>query len=196
MILGKSKYDYVVVGLGNPGAPYQNTRHNAGFMAVDRLLESYKPLKEKERFKAQTFDTIIEGKKVLVIKPLTFMNLSGEAVGRAMRFYKIPAEKLIVLFDDISLPLGKIRVRPSGSCGGHNGMRNIADILSTEKIARVKIGVGDKPNPEYDLTKWVLAVLNDQEKEQLSAALDNAVGAIKTIITKDIQTAQSHFNGA
>ncbi len=196
MIFNKSKFDYLVVGLGNPGAPYRNTRHNAGFMAVDRLLESYPPLKEKERFKAQTFETVIEGKNVLVIKPLTFMNLSGEAVRKAMSFYKIPPQKLIVLFDDISLPLGKIRVRPSGSCGGHNGMRNISELLCTENIARIKIGVGDKPHPEYDLTKWVLAVLTQEEKSQLSAALNNAVGAVKTIITKDIQTAQSMFNGA
>lgn len=196
MIFNKSKFDYVIAGLGNPGAPYQNTRHNAGFMAVDRLLESYKPLKEKQRFKAQTYECVIEGKKVLVIKPLTFMNLSGEAVARTLRFYKIPAEKLIVMFDDISLPLGKIRVRPSGSCGGHNGMRNIAQMLGTEKIIRIKIGVGDKPHPQYDLTKWVLAVLNDDEKAKLSPSLDTAVNAAKTIITKDVNTAQSLFNGA
>ncbi|MBQ0111129.1 MAG: aminoacyl-tRNA hydrolase [Oscillospiraceae bacterium] len=196
MLFNKSKFDYIVAGLGNPGVPYQNTRHNAGFMAVDRLLADCPPTKEKERFKAQTYETVIEGKNVLVIKPLTFMNLSGEAVCAAMRFYKIPTDKLIVLFDDISLPIGRVRVRPSGSCGGHNGMRNIGDMLSTEQIVRVKIGVGEKPNPQYDLTKWVLAKFTDDEKELLSPALDKAAAAVKTIIKKDVETARSLFNGA
>ena len=152
-----SNFDYMIVGLGNPGKQYESTRHNAGFICLDLLAEKYSISVKKLKFKSLLGEGRIEGKRCLLLKPQTFMNLSGEAVRDAAEFYKIPPENIIVIYDDISLDPGKLRIRRKGSDGGHNGMKNILYHLKSDGFPRIKVGVGAKPNPEYDLADWVLS---------------------------------------
>ncbi len=189
-----SVYDYLVVGLGNPGKEYENTRHNVGFRVADILAENNAVTPFKQKQNALICDCKIGGKRILLCKPLTFMNLSGQAVGPISKFYKIPKENVIIMFDDISLPVGKIRVRAKGTHGGHNGMKNISEIMSTNEIKRVKIGVGEKPHPDYDLKDWVLGSFTKQENEDIAPALKKAADAVKEIICADIQSAMNKFN--
>ena len=150
--------EFVIVGLGNPGAKYETTRHNTGFMFMDVLADKYDVKLKKIQFKAVTGQTEINGHKCLLVKPQTFMNNSGESVREIVSFYKIPPEKIIVVFDDISLPCGKLRIRRKGSDGGHNGIKSIIYQINSDAFPRIKLGVGEKPHPDYDLADWVLFV--------------------------------------
>lgn len=188
------KYEYVIVGLGNPGAKYDETRHNAGFRCVDRLIKELNTGNEKSKFQSLIYDGEINGHKVLFVKPQTFMNNSGSAVSEAMRFYKIPIESLIVISDDITINAGRLRIRANGSHGGHRGLRDIIELLGSDGFARVKIGVGQKPHPDYDIVDWVLGKPSAEDKEKISEAEISAAEAVKTIITADIGKAMNKYN--
>ena len=182
---------FLVVGLGNPGRKYEHTRHNVGFDVVDILSQKYDIPLRKSRCKAITGEGVIAGQKVALALPQTYMNLSGEAVGEAARFYKIPADHVIVISDDIALPLGKIRVRGSGSAGGHNGLKNIIAHLGTDKFPRVKVGVGA---PEHDIVDWVIGSFSAQERKVIDGLLDRVIDAAECIISRGVTEAQNKFN--
>lgn len=186
--------EYIVVGLGNPGRQYENTRHNAGFIALDKLADKYNCNVSKMKYKALIGDCTIAGKRTLLMKPQTFMNLSGEAVVQAMSFYKIPPENVIVLFDDISLDVGRMRIRRKGSDGGQKGMRSIIELSGSSLFPRVKIGIGEKPNPNWQLADWVLSRFTASEREALDKVTDNACGAVEYIIAGNIDKAMADFN--
>lgn len=187
-------FDYLVVGLGNPGKQYETTRHNAGFICLDMLAEKYNVKVNRLKFKSLMGEVRIGGARCLLLKPQTFMNLSGEAVRDAVEFYKIPPERIIVIFDDISLPPGKLRIRRKGSAGTHNGMKNIIYHLKTDMIPRIKIGVGERPDPEYDLADWVLSRFTKKEAEEIKKAAENAIGAVELMVKGQIDKAMSDFN--
>ena len=187
--------EWILVCLGNYGQKYENTRHNIGFMAADRLVEKRSLKCNRLRFRALTEVIDFGGARVLLMKPQTYMNLSGEAIGEAARFYKIPADHVVVISDDISLPLGKIRVRASGSAGGHNGLKNIIAHLGTDAFPRVKVGVGAPENPEHDIIDWVVGNFSAQEKKIIDEALDRALAAAECIIEKNVTEAQNRYNG-
>lgn len=196
MLFGKKSgaYDYIIAGLGNPGAKYEMTRHNAGFLAIDMLAMKQNKEIKRLKFHALTCDAEIEGKKCLLMKPQTFMNNSGEAIGEAAKFYKIPPQNIIVLSDDISLDVGKIRIRRKGSAGGHNGLKSIIAHLGSEDFPRVKIGVGKKPNAYMDLADWVLGRFPKELEPQLKEALENADGAISLIVQDKFDCAMNLYN--
>ena len=187
-------FDYLIVGLGNPGMTYENTRHNAGYMALDAFLKKHGIALKKHKFESLYGDAVISGKRLLIQKPETFMNNSGRAVAAISRFYKIPADRIIVLFDDISLPVGNIRIRRKGSAGGHNGIKDIIEILGTEDIMRIKIGVGEKPNPDYDLKDWVLGKIPKSDEEAFGAACEHAAAAIDEIFSRGIDSAMNKYS--
>ncbi len=187
--------EYIIAGLGNPGAQYENTRHNAGFMIVDTLAAKYSFEIKRLKFKSLTADVMIAGKRCIVMKPSTFMNNSGEAIVEAMNFYKIPIENVIICYDDISLEPGKIRIRRKGSDGGHNGIKSIIYLAGSQDFPRVKIGVGQKPSKEYDLASWVLGNLPSEDIPKLKEAADNACIAVENILKGDIDKAMNLFNG-
>ena len=195
MIFKSSTYDFLVVGLGNPGLQYENTRHNAGFMAVDRIAEKNGGEFNKHKFESVFGECRIGDNRVLVLKPQTYMNLSGKAVVAAAAFYKIPVDKIIVLFDDITLPVGKLRMRRKGSHGGHNGIKDIIELLGTDDIMRVKIGVGERPDPQSDLKDWVLGKIPKEQKDNFDKALDKASKAVEEIIKRGIDSAMNKYNG-
>lgn len=185
---------YIIAGLGNPGTEYENTRHNAGFMAIDTLAEDLKEDVKRLKFKSLYCDTVIEGKRCILLKPTTFMNNSGEAVREAMEFYKLSPEKLIVLYDDITLPVGNLRIRTKGSAGGHNGMKSIIYLIDSDNFTRVRIGIGEKPHPDFPLADWVLSRFKKEEGEALELSLTNAAAAIKLIVAGDINKAMNKYN--
>ncbi len=187
-------FDYMIVGLGNPGKQYEITRHNAGFICLDLMAEKFGIKITKLKFKSLLGDGRIEGKRCLLLKPQTFMNLSGEAVRDAAEFYKIPPENIIVIFDDISLDPGKLRIRRKGSDGGHNGMKNIIYHIKNDNIPRIKVGVGAKPNPEYDLADWVLSRFTKDEAKLIKEAAENAMGAVELMVQDKIDMAMSRYN--
>lgn len=193
-----SKYsgpiEYIIVGLGNPGKEYENTRHNVGFMAVDMLAEKYGCRIDKLKFKSLCCDTVINSKRVLIMKPSTYMNLSGQAVTEAMQFYKIPIENVLVISDDISLDVGKLRCRRKGSDGGHNGLKNIIYLTGQNTFPRIKLGVGKKPNPEYNLADWVLSRFTDKELSELKNSLSAAVDAAELILQGKMDEAMNRHN--
>ncbi|MBQ4349083.1 MAG: aminoacyl-tRNA hydrolase [Clostridia bacterium] len=189
-----SNFDYMIVGLGNPGKQYESTRHNAGFICLDLLAEKYSISIKKLKFKSLLGEGRIEGKRCLLLKPQTFMNLSGEAVRDAAEFYKIPPENIIVIYDDISLDPGKLRIRRKGSDGGHNGMKNILYHLKSDGFPRIKVGVGAKPNPEYDLADWVLSRFTSNEAKLIKQAAEKAVGAVEYMVCGNIDKAMSDYN--
>ena len=190
----KSTYDWLIVGLGNPGLQYEKTRHNVGFMAADLFAESEKFGFGKNKMDAVLGECKIKDLRILVIKPQTYMNNSGKAVTKIASFYKIPTDRIIVMHDDISLPVGKIRMRRKGSDGGQRGMRDIIELLGTDNIPRIKIGVGAKPHPDYDLKDWVLGKFPDSDKENLETALKNSVLALKEIFARGIDSAMNKYN--
>ena len=185
---------WLLVGLGNPGSKYESTRHNMGFLAVDKLAEVEHFKFNKLRFKAWTATAELGDEKVLVMKPQTYMNLSGEAVGEAARFYKIPPEHVLVISDDISLPLGKLRIRANGSAGGHNGLKNIIQHLGSDQFPRIKVGVGMPENADYDIADWVTGRPMGAEQKPLMEALDRAVAAVPVLIRDGVEKAQNKFN--
>lgn len=194
MIFKKPTYDFLVVGLGNPGLQYEKTRHNVGFMSADLLMKKAGGEFTKHKMDAHFGECEIGKKRILVMKPQTFMNNSGTAVSAVSKFYKIPADKIIIISDDISLDVGKIRIRRKGSHGGHNGLKDIFQLLGTDSIMRVKIGVGAKPHPDYDLADWVLGKFPKEDEENLSTALDNSVKAIEEIIKRGIDSAMNKYS--
>ena len=185
---------YCIVGLGNPGREYAETKHNVGFCVIDKLAEKYEIKVEKYKNKALIGDGMIRDKRVLLVKPQTFMNLSGDAVRKAADFYKVPPERIIVLFDDISLAPGRLRIRKTGSAGGHNGIKSIIGNIGQD-FPRVKIGVGEKPRPEYDLADWVLSRLTQAEKKAVEARYDDICGALELMMKGQFDTAMSRYNG-
>ena len=188
--------EWILACLGNYGQKYENTRHNIGFMAADRLVEKRELRCNRLRFRALTEVIDFGGARVLLMKPQTYMNLSGEAVGEAARFYKIAPDHVVVISDDISLPLGRIRVRAGGSAGGHNGLKNIIAHLGTDAFPRVKVGVGAPENPEHDIVDWVVGSFSAPEKKVIDEALDKALAAAECIIEKSVAEAQNRYNGA
>ena len=185
---------HLVVGLGNPGDKYTFTRHNTGFLALDFIAEKCGVKVDRVRFKSLCADTRIGEHRVLLMKPQTFMNLSGDAVRKAADFYKVPPERIIVLFDDISLAPGRLRIRKTGSAGGHNGIKSIIGNIGQD-FPRVKIGVGEKPRPEYDLADWVLSRLTQAEKKAVEARYDDICGALELMMKGQFDTAMSRYNG-
>ncbi len=189
----KQKIDYVIVGLGNPGDKYKNTRHNAGFIAIDHIIKEHNVSNKKVKFKSEIFEATLENQRVLLVKPQTYMNLSGDAVIQLANFYKIPAEKFIVIVDDISLPVGKIRIRRKGSAGGHNGLKDIIFKTGTEQFTRIKIGVGAKPE-KWDLADWVLSDFTSSERPLLDNAMQKAHSALSLIVNDKIDDAMNKLN--
>ena len=185
---------WLLVFLGNPGPKYECTRHNAGFMAADALAKKLGVSINRARFKALTASAEINGEKVLLMKPQTYMNLSGEAVGEAARFYKILPEHVIVVSDEVSLPLGRLRVRMKGSAGGHNGLKSIIASLGSDNFPRVRIGVGAPPHPDYDMADWVLSVFRNQDLEDMLSAADKAAEAVITYVTDGPERTMNRFN--
>lgn len=190
----KSTYDWLVVGLGNPGLQYENTRHNAGFMALDSMAEDLSFQFNKNKYEALLGECRIGNNRILVIKPQTFMNNSGKAVQKIASFYKIPSDKIIVLHDDISFDIGVIRARRKGSDGGQKGLRDIIELLGTEEIIRIKIGVGKKPSGQTDAVNWVLGKIPKEETENFEKALERAVKTVKEIILRGIDSAMNKYN--
>ena len=195
-MFGAKSENWLIVGLGNPGREYQNTRHNTGFRALDILAEKLGCKIDKAKFQGLYGQTLYDGRKLFLLKPQTFMNLSGRAVLQLSAYFSIPPERIIVLFDDISLPPGRLRIRADGSAGGHNGIKSIIAELGSQEFPRVKIGVGAKPNPEYDLAAWVLSAFSAKEEKDLSFALQNAADAALAIIDKGVPEAANRFNGS
>ncbi len=189
-----SVYDMLLVGLGNPGEQYQNTRHNAGFQVIDAFCKKHSVSLTKNKYKALFGEVTVQGKRVLVAKPQTFMNLSGEAVSAIVNFYKIPKSSILIVSDDISLAPGKLRIRTKGSAGGQNGLKNIIEHLSTDEFARIKMGVGDRPSRDSDLANWVLGRMNEEEKKLFDEAKENAVKAIETILRDGVDSAMNRYN--
>lgn len=189
-----SSVEFLIVGLGNPGAKYAGTRHNAGFDALDWAARRWGIRVDRARFDALTGTGEAAGHKVLLLKPQTFMNLSGQAVGKAAAFYKVPARNVIVLFDDISLAPGRLRLRKEGSAGGHNGVKSIISQIGQE-FPRVKIGVGAKPHPEYDLADWVLSRFTPDERKAMEARYDDVADALEMMMKGQFEAAQSRYNG-
>lgn len=190
----KGKIEYIIVGLGNFGIEYNETRHNAGFMAVDRLSKKNSFDISRVKFKSKTGETLISGKRCLVLKPTTYMNNSGEAVAEAMNFYKIPIENVIVIYDDISLEPGKLRIRRKGSDGGHNGIKSIIALTGSDEFPRIKIGIGKKPNPNYNLADWVLSKFSEEDKKALEPVLEKAVDSLSFIVEGNIDKAMNLYN--
>ena len=177
---------HLVVGLGNPGDKYFHTRHNAGFLALDYISQKAGVKIDRSKFKALVGETNIANKRVLLMKPQTFMNNSGEAVAEAAGFYKIPPENIIVIFDDISLDVGRMRVRRDGSAGGHNGIKSIIACIGSDKFPRIKIGVGQKPHPEFDLADWVLSEFGKEDKEKLFTMFGYANDGLEKLLSGDL----------
>ena len=195
MIFKKPTIDWLIVGLGNPGREYEKTRHNVGFRAAELLAKQAGCKIDRAKFRGLTASCTLAGQKVLLLKPETFMNASGEALQLAAMFYRVPISRILVLSDDISLPVGKIRVRAEGSAGGHNGLKSIISHLGSQEFPRVRIGVGAKPHPDYDLADWVLSNFSPEEEKELAPALEHAAAAVLELIQKGPQMAASKFNG-
>ena len=185
---------YVVVGLGNPGKDYAGTRHNVGFDMLDTLSAKLGVKIDRARFDALTAEATVAGVRVLLVKPQTFMNLSGKAVREALAFYKIPPENLIVFCDDVSFDVGQARIRRKGSHGGHNGLRNIIAEIGSENFVRVKIGVGKKPRPDYDLIDWVLGHFSAEDKKTLASTYEELLGALDLLVHGDVDGAMNKYS--
>lgn len=189
-----SKPDYIVVGLGNPDTKYLNTRHNAGFMAIDMISKEYNIQVNRIKFKSLCGNAIIGDKNCLLMKPTTYMNNSGQAVQEAMNFYKVPIENVIVIYDDISLEPSKLRIRRKGSDGGHNGIKSIIYLTGADTFPRIKLGVGKKPHPDYNLADWVLSNFNPNELELMKTSCSNAVRCVELIVQNKIDEAMNKYN--
>ena len=189
-----SPVEYIVAGLGNIGKQYERTRHNAGFLAIDALAASLGVKIDRVKFHSTVAEATVSGKRVLLMKPTTLMNNSGVAIGEAAAFYKIPPERVIVLVDDISLSPGVIRIKRKGSAGGHNGLKSIIAHLSSEEFPRIKIGVGQKPTPEYDLVNWVLGVFSAEDAAKISARHPDVQAAVCEIISGNIDGAMNKYS--
>lgn len=188
------KIEYIIVGLGNPGIQYEKTRHNAGFMAIEALEKKYGFSVKTHKFKALIGDTQIGGKRCLIMKPETYMNNSGEAIAQAMNFYKIPLENVLVIFDDISLEPSQMRIKRKGSAGGHNGLKSIIALCDGDNFPRIKIGVGKKPRPDYDLADWVLGKFSDEDQKKIDEVCKKVCDAAELIVQGKISDAMNQYN--
>lgn len=186
---------WLLVCLGNPGDKYENTRHNVGFMVADEVADRQNKPIQRLKFKALTNILTISGEKVLVMKPITYMNLSGEAVRPAADFYKVPPERVLVVSDDTALALGRLRIRAKGSAGGHNGLKSVIQHLGTDQFPRLRVGVGEKPHPDYDLADWVLGKFTGEDKKTMEAAVKRAADAVECILKEGIDRGMGKFNG-
>ena len=186
--------EFMVVGLGNPDRKYTLTRHNSGFLCVDMLSEKLNFRVDKLKFKSLIADTTINGHRCIVMKPQTYMNNSGEAVRECANFYKISPENVIVIYDDISLDVGKLRIRRKGTDGGHNGIKSIIYHLNSDQFPRIKVGCGKKPHPDYNLADWVLSEFKKDEQKALEPALENACKAIELLLDNQIDKAMNLYN--
>lgn len=195
MLFLRNKPQWLIVGLGNPGKDYAATRHNVGFRVIDRLADELHVRVSRVRFSAYTELATLSGTRVLLMKPTTFMNNSGNAVRQAARYYAIPPERIVVISDDISLNPGRIRVRANGSAGGHNGLKSIIAELGSQDFPRVRIGVGAKPHPDYDLADWVLSRFSAEDEVHIRDAVANAAGAVETLLSDGVEAAASRYNG-
>lgn len=198
MFFGKSAsggIEWILCCLGNPGREYENSRHNVGFVTADTLAAKKGFEIKRIRFKALTGTTELSGHKVLVLKPNTYMNLSGVALQEAAAFYKVPPERCLVVSDDVTLDPGRLRLRRSGSAGGHNGLKSIINMLGTQDFPRIKIGVGKKPHPDYDLADWVLGKFSPEDQKLVAQAADTACDAMECIITQGMDRAMNRYNG-
>ena len=187
--------DWLLVCLGNPGDQYENTRHNVGFQVADEIAARKDVPIQRLKFRALTNTVTLGGRKVLLMKPMTYMNLSGEAVHEAASFYKIPPERVLVVSDEVALPPGKIRVRKNGSAGGHNGLKNIIAHLGTDQFPRVRVGVGQKPHPACDMADWVLGKFQGEDKKAVEAAVKRAADAVECLIERGPEEAMNRYNG-
>jgi len=194
MFFKRGKIEYIVAGLGNPGSKYANTRHNAGFHSVDLLAKKHGFEFKKAKFHALIADEYIAGKRCLVMKPQTMMNLSGDALYDAASYYNIPDEKIIIIYDDVSLDVGKIRVRRKGSAGGHNGIKSIISCLGSEEFPRVKIGVGKKPTADYDMVSWVLGEIPKDKQDEYTKAIEASVLATEELIENGVDSAMNKYS--
>jgi PTH1 family peptidyl-tRNA hydrolase len=185
---------YIIVGLGNPGSKYANTRHNVGFWAIDKLAADLRVEIKKSDFKSLCCEAVIADKRVLLLKPHTYMNLCGEAVYAVASWYKLPMERVIIIYDDISLPPGKMRIRAKGSAGGHNGIKSIIEQTDTDEFPRIKIGVGQKPHKDYDLADWVLSVMPENEHKLINEAIANAIKSVELIVEGKIEEAINKYS--
>ena len=188
--------NWLIVGLGNPGREYEKTRHNAGFRCIDRIAEELSVKIDKLKYQGLYCQTNYNGGKLFLLKPQTYMNLSGRSVLQLSAYFNIPPQRIIVLFDDISLEPGRLRIRANGSAGGHNGIKSIIQEVGSQEFPRVKIGVGAKPNPNFDLADWVLSTFSANEEKALSVALDNGAKAALAIIDHGVPEAANRFNGS
>jgi len=186
--------EYIIAGLGNPGKKYETSRHNSGFMFIDLLEDKYNLKVNKIKFKAVTDIADIDGHKCLVMKPQTFMNNSGESIREAAGFYKIPPENIIVVFDDISLDCGKLRIRRKGTDGGHNGIKSIIYHLNSDEFPRIKLGVGQKPHPDFDLADWVLSSFSKDELALMRDSASKAVDAVELMVNGETDKAMNKYN--
>lgn len=195
MIFDKFKKErFMVVGLGNPGKQYEKTRHNAGFMAIEVLEKEFGASPFGSKQTATLSRANVNGIEVLFVKPLTFMNLSGNAVNEVGSYYKIPQDHIIVIADDVSMEVGRLRIRDKGSDGGHNGLKDIIRVLGSQQFVRIKIGVGQKPHPDYDLADWVLSRFPKEDLPKLEEVLKTVPGAVKLLLEGDVSAAQNRFN--
>ena len=191
---GSGAVEYILVGLGNPGKEYERTRHNAGFMAIDYISGRCGAKIDRAKFSALVGETTINGKRVLLMKPQTFMNSSGEAVSAAAKFYKIAPENIIVISDDVSLDVGRVRVRRKGSHGGQRGLKSIQECLGTEDYQRIKIGVGAKPHPDYDMAAWVLSTFEPKDIEAISENYPRIYDGLCKMLEGDTEEAMQICN--
>ena len=194
MFFSKGGAEWIVAFLGNPGIKYNGTRHNAGFMAADAMEKKLGVSINKMRFKALTQTVDISGKKVLLMKPQTYMNLSGDAIVQAANFYKVPPVRVIVVSDETALPIGRLRIRRGGSAGGHNGLKSVIARLGTDQFPRIRLGVGDKPHPDYDMADWVLSAFKGQDAADMELVAKKAADAVECYITEGADRAMNKFN--
>ena len=185
---------WLVVFLGNPGLKYEGTRHNAGFMTADALARKKNLSIDRSRFRALTATYRLGDAQVLLMKPQTYMNLSGEAVGQAARFYRIPADHILVVSDDITLPIGAVRIRTKGSAGGHNGLKNIISVLGTDEFPRIRLGVGEPPHKDYDTVDWVLSVFRNQDAVEMHDAAEKAADAVECFVAQGPEKAMNLYS--
>ena len=190
----KASVTWLIVGLGNPGGQYDGTRHNAGFAVADELARRGGFAIQRVKFKALTAAAQVGGQGALVMKPTTYMNLSGEAVGEAARFYKLTPDHVLVISDDVDLPLGKLRLRTGGSAGGHNGLKSVIQHLGSDQFPRLKVGVGGKPHPDYDLADWVLGKLQGEDKKLMDETVKRAADAVECFLKDGADKAMNRYN--
>ena len=195
MFTKKNNDSWLIVGLGNPGKQYENTRHNCGFLALDVLGEKLNCKIDRSKFQGLYGQAQYNGTKIYLLKPMTYMNLSGRSLLQLSAYFSIPPQRIIVIFDDISLPVGKLRIRSDGSAGGHNGIKSIIAELGSQDFPRIKIGVGAKAHPEQDLADWVLSSFSKEESKLLQTALERGADAALTIIDKGVPAAANSYNG-